>query len=89
MYIFALKSELHTNHNKNKKQEHKCSSEQNEPTYIDFVCPEGYNIKIPLALYTSLTDEQFSEYAREQCYKKMNNYYDDNDDVNIIDIIKS
>lgn len=82
---------MQTKYNKNKKQkkEHIRSSVNKNATYVDFVCPEGYNIKIPLALYTSLTDEQFSEYAREQCYKKMNNYYDDNDDINIIDIIKS
>jgi hypothetical protein len=82
---------LHTKNNKNKKKKNELmrSSGPKTQTYIEFICPEGYNIKIPLALYTSLTDEQFSEYAREQCYKKMNNYYEDNDDINIIDIIKS
>lgn len=82
---------MHTKNNKNKKKKNESvySSIQNKPTYIEFICPEGYSIKIPLALYTSLTDEQFNEYVNEQCYKKTNNYYEDNDDINIIDIIKS
>jgi len=82
---------LQTKHNKNKKKKNELvrSYGNNKSTYVEFICPEGHNIKIPLALYTSLTDEQFNEYVNEQCYKKMNNYYDDNDDINIIDIIKS